>query len=170
MVESSTMGDEDSGTPPTYSAGPASAFSLQRSGHAFNMQENFLDISTGFETELGFIESSNFRNNQTHATYQWFPKHRFYQSFGLETNQNVAFNHQGDRVFHYSSFDPFWLLPRNIVIAPLVGQNSDTVSPAQLHGAHQLQELYRELSSGSCCAVRPGRNSISICRPSAAAT
>jgi hypothetical protein len=134
MVESSTMGDQDSGTPPTYSAGPASAFSLQRSGHAFNMQENFLDISTGFETELGFIESSNFRNNQTHATYQWYPKHRFYQSFGLETNQNVAFNHQGDRVFHYSSFDPFWLLPRNIVIAPLAGQNSDTVSPANYTG------------------------------------
>ncbi len=92
------------------------------------------DVSTGFETELGFIESTNFRNNQTHATYQWYPKHRFYQSFGLETNQNVAFNHQGDRVFHYSSFDPFWLLPRNLVIAPLAGQNSDTVSPANYTG------------------------------------
>ncbi len=145
MVESSTMGDEDSGTPPTYSAGPASAFSLQRSGHAFNMQENFLDISTGFETELGFIESSNFRNNQTHATYQWFPKHRFYQSFGLETNQNVAFNHQGDRVFHYSSFDPFWLLPRNIVIAPLVGQNSDTVSPVNYTGLTNYKNFTENL-------------------------
>jgi hypothetical protein len=134
MVESSTMGDQDSGTPPTYDAGPASSFQLQRSGHAFNMQENFLDVSSGFETKLGFIQSSNFRNNQTHATYQWYPKHRFYQSFGLETNQNVAFNHQGDRVFHYSSIDPFWLLPRNIVIAPLAGQNSDTVSPANYTG------------------------------------
>jgi hypothetical protein len=134
MVESSTMGDRDSGTPPPYSAGPASTFQLQRSGHAFNIQENYLDVSTGFETQLGFIQSSNFRNNQTHATYQWFPRHRFYQSFGLETNQNVAFDHQGDRVFHYSSFDPFWLLPRNIVIAPLAGQNSDTVSPANYPG------------------------------------
>ena len=134
MVENSTMGDEDSGSPPTYSAGPASAFQLQRSGHAFNLQENYFDASTGFETQLGFIQASNFRNNQTHATYQWYPKHRFYQSFGLETNQNVAFNHQNDRVFHYSSFDPFWLLPRNIVIAPLFGQNSDTVSPANYAG------------------------------------
>jgi hypothetical protein len=134
MVESSTMGDEDSGTPPSYSAGPASAFQLQRSGHAFNMQENFFDASTGFQTQLGFIQASNFRNNQTHATYQWYPKKRFYQSFGLETNQNIAFDHQGDRVFHYSSFDPFWLLPRNIVIAPLFGQNSDTVSPLNYAG------------------------------------
>jgi hypothetical protein len=134
MVESSTMGDEDSGTPPTYSAGPASAFQLQRSGHAFSMQDNYFDASTGFQTQLGFIQASNFRNNQTHAEYQWFPKNRFYQSFGLETNQNIAFDHQGDRIFHYSTFDPFWLLPRNIVIAPIFGENSDTVSPLNYAG------------------------------------
>ena len=134
MVESSTMGDEDSGTPAPYSAGPASAFQLLRSGHAFNLQENYVDISTGFQTQLGFIQSSNFRNNQAHVTYQWFPKHSFIQSWGLETNQNVAFDHQGDRVFHYSTFDLFWLLPRNLVFAPVIGQNSDTVSPLNYAG------------------------------------
>jgi hypothetical protein len=130
MVESSTMGTVESGTPPSYSAGPASNLQLTRSGHAFNLYSNFQDYSTGFETQLGFIQASNFRNDQTHATYQWFPKRSWMQSFGLETNQNVAFDHQGDRVFHYSSFDPFWLLPRNIVIAPIFGENSDTVSPS----------------------------------------
>ena len=94
----------------------------------------FIDVSTGFQTQLGFIQASNFRNNHTHATYQWFPKNRFYQSFGLETDQNVAFDHQGDRVFHYSTFDVFWLLPRNIVIAPIIGENSDTVSPLNYAG------------------------------------
>ncbi len=128
-VESSTMGDQDSGTPPAYSAGPAAALQVQRTGHAFNLNDSYVDVSTGFQTQLGFIQSSNFRNNHTHATYQWFPARRFYQSFGLETDQNIAFDHQGDRVFHYSTFDVFWLLPRNIVIAPLIGQNSDTVNP-----------------------------------------
>jgi hypothetical protein len=129
MVESYTRGTVDSGTPATYSAGPASALQLQRNGHAFNLNSNFQDISTGFQSQLGFIQSSNFRNGQTHMTYQWYPKHRTIQSYGLETNQNVAFDHQGDRVFHYSSFDPFVLLPRNIVIAPIVGSSSDTVGP-----------------------------------------
>lgn len=130
MVESSTKGTVESGNPPTYSAGPASAFQFQRSGHAFNLQSNFADYSTGFESHLGFIQSSNFRNEQAHSTYQWYPKSKIIQSYGLETNQNVAFDHQGDRVFHYSSFDPFWLLPRNIVLAPVFGQNSDTVGPS----------------------------------------
>lgn len=129
MVETSTKGTVDSGTPPTYAAGPASTLQLQRNGHQFNLQSNFQDYSTGFQSQLGFIQSSNFRDDQTHVTYQWYPKHRTIQSYGLETNQNVAFNHQGNRVFHYSSFDPFVLLPRNIVIAPIVGFNSDTVGP-----------------------------------------
>jgi len=128
-VESSTKGTVDSGAPPTYAAGPAANFQVQRSGHAFNLYSTYQDFSTGFQTQLGFIQSSNFRNGQTHATYQWFPKHSKLQSFGLETNQNIAFDHFGNRVFHYLSFDPFWLLPRNIVIAPIGGQNSDTVGP-----------------------------------------
>jgi hypothetical protein len=134
MVESSTMGDQSSGTPPTYSAGPAASFQLQRSGHAFNLQEEYDDNSAGFETQLGFVQASNFRYNRTHGNYQWFPKNRFYQSFGLEASQEVAFDHAGNRVFRYSTFDPFWLLPRNIVFAPLIGQNSDTVNPADYDG------------------------------------
>jgi len=129
MVESSTMGNLDSGTSPSYAAGPASTLQLQRNGHAFNMYSQYYDFSAGFQTQLGFIQSSNFRTGHTHANYQWYPKHGILQSFGLETDQNIAFDHFGNRVFHYSTFDPFLLLPRNIVIAPIGGQNSDTLGP-----------------------------------------
>jgi hypothetical protein len=128
-VESSTRGTVDSGTPPAYSAGPAFDFQLQRSGHAFNMQNEYQDFSSGFETRVGYIQSSNIRSDHMHANYQWYLKHSVVQSIGLETNQNIAFDHQGNRVYHYSTFDPFVGLPRNIVLAPLFGQNSDTVGP-----------------------------------------
>ncbi len=141
IVESSTMGDKDSGTPLPYSAGPAGTVQLQRSGHAFNMYNGYADVSTGFQTQLGFIQWTNIRTNSNHTTYQWFPKHRFYQSFGLETSNNIAFDHQGDRVFHYATFDPFWLLPRNIVIAPVGGENSDTVSPLNYAALTQFRNF-----------------------------
>ncbi len=128
-VESSTRGTTDSGSPPTYSAGPASNVQVTRSGHAFNLYSNFQDFSNGFQTQLGFIQTADIRSDQTHLTYQWFPKRKAIQSFGLETNQNVAYDHQGDRVYHYSTFDPFLLLARNVVIAPIGGENSDTVGP-----------------------------------------
>jgi hypothetical protein len=128
-VESSTRGTVDSGTTPTYAAGPASYLELDRSGHAFNLTSYYEDLSTGFQTQLGFIQTSNLHNGETHATYQWFPKSKTVQSIGLEASQSIAFDHQGNRVYCYSTFDPYLLLPRNIVIAPVVGQNSDTLGP-----------------------------------------
>jgi hypothetical protein len=128
-VESSTRGDRDSGTPPTYAAGPAADIQLQRNGHAFNLYSEYDDVSTGFQTQLGFIQTSNIRSDHTHSNYQWYPKHSVVQSWGLEENQNLAWDHAGNRVYHYTTVDPFWLLPRNIVIAPLFGENSDTLGP-----------------------------------------
>jgi hypothetical protein len=130
LVESSTMGNEDSGNPATYSAGPAGKLQISRSGHSFKMFDSFSDFSTGFQTQEGFIESANIRHNFNHVTYQWFPKSRTYQSFGLEVNQDIAVDHMGNRLYIYSSFDPFLQLPRRMLIAPIFGQDSDTVSPA----------------------------------------
>ena len=132
-VESSTKGsrpDSQATVFPTgYAAGPATYLEVNRSAHAFNLDSTYKDFSTGFQSQVGFIQTTDFRNDQTHATYQWFPKHSEIQSFGLETNQNIAWDHQHNRVYHYSTFDPFVLLPRTIVVAPIGGQNSDTVGP-----------------------------------------
>jgi hypothetical protein len=125
-VESSTKGDLDN---LGYSAGPTWNLSVNRSGHSFNLQSNFQDFSTGFETQLGFIQTSNIRAGQTYLNYNWYPKSKKLLTYGVETNQNIAYDHQGDRVYHYSSFDAFVVLPRNIVMYPYGGQNSDTVGP-----------------------------------------
>jgi hypothetical protein len=142
FAASSTMGDLDSGTPPIYSAGPAGAFQLSRNGHSFNMFDSFADFSKGFQSQLGFIQSSNIRRNFMHVQHQWYPAHSFYQSFGLEANHELAFDHDGNRVYSYASFDPFWHLPRRFVIAPTIGQNSDTVSPA----SYPTLATYRNLT------------------------
>jgi hypothetical protein len=115
--------------PNQYQAGPAFYFETDRSGHAFNMQSTTRDFSTGFQSEVGFIPTTDFYNNQTHATYQWYPSHRLAQSFGFEENNQIAFSHQDNRIYHYTSADPFVLLPRNTLIAPIIGENSDTVGP-----------------------------------------
>ena len=134
MVESSTMGDRDSGTPAAYAAGPATDVQLQRNGHAFNTFSEYQDIAAGFQTQLGFHPDFKYPQRHTHATYQWFPKHSWVQSYGLEENLNLAWDHAENRVYHYTTVDPFLLLPHNIVIAPLVGENSDTLGPQNGYG------------------------------------
>ena len=132
-VESSTKASESTSAaaifPAQYEAGPASDLQVQRNGHSFNMFNEYQDISTNFDSLLGFFQTSNIRSDHLHATYQWYPKKSVIQSYGVETNQNIAFDHQNNRVYHYSTFDPFVLLARNIVLAPIGGQNSDTVGP-----------------------------------------
>ena len=115
--------------PAGYHAGPAADLQVQRNGHSFSLFDEYQDISKGFTTLAGFLQTSNIRSDHLHATYQWYPKHSKVQSYGLETNQNIAFDHDHNRVYHYTTFDPFVLLANNIVLAPLVGQNSDTVGP-----------------------------------------
>ena len=106
------------------------------------MFNEYQDISKGFVSLVGFFQTSNIRSDHLHATYQWFPKKSRIQSYGLETNQNIAFDHAHNRVYHYTTFDPFVLLPRNIVFAPLVGQNSDTVGPQDGYPMQSERELH----------------------------
>ncbi len=93
------------------------------------MDTDFTDISSGFQSQAGFLPTVNIRSGAGDARYKWFPESRVLQNYGLETRQNLAFDHQGNRVFHYSSFDIFFSLPRSTMILPLVGQNSDTLGP-----------------------------------------
>ena len=123
-VESSTRQLDGS-----YAAGPASYLEVTRSGHAFNLDNNYKDYSKGFQTQIGFIPTTNYHYEQNHTTYQWYPKHGLLQDYGLEANVNVAFDHDGNRVFHYTTVDPFFQVARNTTMAPLFGENSDTVGP-----------------------------------------
>ena len=135
-VESSTksvngtlLGSANEGSGDSYNAGPASTLSVVRQGHAWNFQDEFDDYSTGFQSAVGFIQTTDYYHNHNHSNYQWFPKHGALQSFGLEEGQEIAYDHAGNRIYHYSTFDPFFLLKGNTVLAPLVGENSDTVGP-----------------------------------------
>jgi hypothetical protein len=152
IVESSTKQSRaDSAAvvfPAGYQAGPAADFQLTRNGHALNLQDEYQDISAGFVTTTGFLQSSNIRSDHLHANYQWYPKKSVVQSFGLETNQNVALDHQGRRVYHYSQFDPFWLLPRNTVVAPIIGQNSDSVGPQEGYALAGTKNFTENLIGG----------------------
>ena len=130
-VASSTRNISDDGTPPSYSAGPAFYAEVNRSGHSFNMDSTFQDYSTGFASQVGFIQTANVRSESNYTNYQWFPQHSILQSVGFETNTSIAFDHQSNRVSHSLGGDPFFTFARGFVFAPLVGQSSDTLTPAE---------------------------------------
>ena len=131
-VESSTMTPNlmaNGGGAAAYAAGPASILEFTHQSHTWFFDDTFRDFSKGFQSQVGFIQTANIYDDHNHASYNWYPKHSLILNYGLEEDQHVAFDHDGNRIYHYSTFDPFFLLPGNVVIAPIMGQNSDTVGP-----------------------------------------
>ena len=127
-AESSTQPDSDSpGT--RYAAGPALLWQAQRNGHNFNLFSFGRDYSTGFQTQVGLLQTTNIRDQQAHSSYQWFPKHALVQSWGIEGEGDIAFDQQGNRFYRYLNADVFITLPRNMVLAPILVANSDTLGP-----------------------------------------
>ncbi|WP_348262967.1 carbohydrate binding family 9 domain-containing protein [Telmatobacter sp. DSM 110680] len=129
VVETSTMSPNNPGTPQSYAAGPGGYFDLQRTGHSFIFDSVNKDYSTGFRSQVGFIPTTNLYSDQTHLTYLWYPKKKAIQSFGLDLWQLIAWDHQGNRLYRYTTFSPYITLPRQLIIAPQLGQNSDTLGP-----------------------------------------
>jgi len=130
-VESSTRGVDRAGERPGYSAGPASYLEFSRNGHAFNMDNTFQDYSTGFVTQPGFIATADIIQDSNSTHYQWFPKHGPLQTYGIESQEQIAFDHQGNRVSDQAQTDVFVALARGIVLAPIGGQSSSTLTPAE---------------------------------------
>ena len=142
-VASSTKGLDGS-----YAAGPASKLQIRRDGHSLSFQNTYRDYSGGFQSQVGFLATTAFRQDSNHFNYQWFPKKSRVQSYGIEEQSQFAFDRAGNRIYHYTQFDPFVGLARNTVIAPLVGQNSDTLGPnsyAALSGYKNFTENYAGL-------------------------
>ena len=130
-VQSSTRGLDQPQTKSTYAAGPALLLKVARSGHSFNFDNTSRDFSSGFQTQSGFVQITDVRANTTNTNYQWFPQHSFLQSYGIESTNRIGFDHLGNRVYHTTQADFFFALARNTTFAPIGGQNSDTLTPAE---------------------------------------
>ena len=128
MVESSTRSDDGLGDI-GYAAGPATKLDISRSGHAFNLDNTYQDFSTNFVSSVGFIQTDNIRSDSFNANYDWFPQHSVVQTYQLQVQNQVAFDHQGDRVYHYTQLTGVAALARNTVFAAIAGANSDTLGP-----------------------------------------
>jgi hypothetical protein len=112
------------GAPLPYSAGPAEKLEFSRQSH-----------------KSGFIQTTGFRQNESHGHLKWYPRNSPVQQVGLEESGQFAFDRAGNRLYHYNTFDPFVTMARNTVVAVLVGENSDTLSSASYPQLAQPRNL-----------------------------
>src|SRR5260370_954544 len=87
----------------TYSAGPGYEADLERAGRQFNLQSIYLDFSPGFETESGFVNRVDLREEKINASYYFRPEGKFLISWGPTLQELSVFDHRGTALDFYAN-------------------------------------------------------------------
>lgn len=96
-VTSSTV-DVVSGT---QSGGPGYKMDVERKGRQFNLQALYLDYSPGFETQAGFVNRVDIRQQNINASYYFRPEGKFLISYGPTLQQFNIWDHHGTALDYF---------------------------------------------------------------------
>ena len=104
QAASSATHDVIAGTPPLDGLGYE--LDLQRTGRQLNLQSHYLDFSPNFETQTGFVNRVDMREQILKASYYWRPEGRFLISYGPTLQQFNIWDHSGTALdyFFYPGF------------------------------------------------------------------
>jgi hypothetical protein len=74
---------------------------LHRTGRQLNLQSQYLDFSPNFETQTGFVNRVDLREQILKASYYWRPEGRFLISYGPTLQQFNIWDHSGTALDYY---------------------------------------------------------------------
>jgi hypothetical protein len=79
---------------------------LERTGRLLNLQAQYLDFSPNFETQTGFVNRVDLRQQTLKASYYWRPEGKFLISYGPTLQQFNIWDHSGTALdyFFYPGF------------------------------------------------------------------
>jgi len=87
----------------TRSSGPAYDLYLERSSRNLEFNSLYLDVSPGFETELGFVPRTDMRRFSNFVGYTFRPNGRRLTSHGPRFFEQVLWDHNGTRLDYLGS-------------------------------------------------------------------
>ena len=85
----------------THEAGPAYKFVAERTGRKLNLTSAYQDYSPGFDTEAGFVNRVDIRQESLFASYFARPEGKFLISWGPTLQQLAIWDHHGTAVDYF---------------------------------------------------------------------
>ncbi|HXJ87893.1 MAG TPA: DUF5916 domain-containing protein [Candidatus Binatia bacterium] len=74
---------------------------LERAGRQLNLQSQYLDFSPNFETQTGFVNRVDLRQQIVKASYYWRPEGKFLISYGPTLQQFNIWDHSGTALDYF---------------------------------------------------------------------
>ena len=97
---SSSTHDIIAGTPPLDGLGYK--LDLERMGRKLNLQSQYLDFSPNFETQTGFVNRVDLREQLLKASYYWRPEGKFLISYGPTLQMFNIWDHSGTALDYFA--------------------------------------------------------------------
>jgi Domain of unknown function (DUF5916) len=97
---SSSTHDIIAGTPPLDGLGYT--LDLERIGRKLNLQSQYLDFSPNFETQTGFVNRVDLREQLLKASYYWRPEGKFLISYGPTLQMFNIWDHRGTALDYFA--------------------------------------------------------------------
>lgn len=99
QAAASSTHDVIAGTPPVDGLGYK--LNLERAGRKLNLQSQYLDFSPNFETQTGFVNRVDLREQIVKASYYWRPEGKFLISYGPTLQQFNIWDHSGTALDYF---------------------------------------------------------------------
>ncbi|MBV8892359.1 MAG: carbohydrate binding family 9 domain-containing protein, partial [Acidobacteria bacterium] len=121
-------------SPAAYQFGSDTEAVLNNIGRRLSYELMFQDITPDFHTDVGFVPRSDIRNVSQYFHFYWRPegKHLVFQ--GPEANTHNLWDHNGIAVQQIYNFDWVFDFKPNLILAPIIGYETDTLRPVDFAG------------------------------------
>jgi Domain of unknown function (DUF5916) len=117
-----------------YSFGQHHDAVLIGNGRRFTFNLEYLDITPHFIEETGFVPRVDQRTINQYGHFYWRPEGKHLVFHGPEENTTNLWDHTGTSLQQAGSFDYVFGFRRNIILAPIVAYETDTLRPVDFTG------------------------------------
>jgi hypothetical protein len=119
---------------PAYQFGRNTEVVLNNIGRRLSYELMYQDITPNFHTDTGFVPRTDIRNVSQYFHFYWRPEGRHLVFQGPEANTQNLWDHNGVAVQQIYSFDWVFDFKPNLILAPVVSYESDTLRPVDFSG------------------------------------
>ena len=121
-------------TPPGYAFGRDTEAVLNNIGRRLSYELMYQDITANFHTDTGFVPRTDIRNVSQYFHFYFRPEGKHLVFHGPEANTINLWDHNGVDLQQSYNFDWVFDFKPNLIAAPIVFYETDTLRPADFVG------------------------------------
>jgi Domain of unknown function (DUF5916) len=119
---------------PGYHFGRNTEAVLNNIGRRLSYEFMYQDITPAFHTDTGFVPRTDVRNASQYFHFYWRPEGKHLVFLGPEANTINLWDHNGVNLQQVYSFDWVFDFKPNLIVAPIISYETDTLRPADFSG------------------------------------